>query len=115
MNLIERYSLDKCTFLVTSEIAIRISRSSSILNGTTAGLKYGKWLRLEDLLYGAMLPSGNDAAYLLAEVLGLLLFYERMKPEDKEYVDIESIDITLYENTIPFVNRFLKEMNKLAK
>ena len=38
-----------------------------------------------------------------------------MKPEDKEYMDIESIDITLYDNTIPFVNRFLKEMNKLAK
>lgn len=54
-----------------------------MLNGTTAQLKHGKWLRLDDLLYGAMLPSGNDAAYLIAEVLGLLLFYERMKPEDK--------------------------------
>ena len=30
-----------------------------------------------------MLPSGNDAAFLLSEVFGLLLFYERMKPEDK--------------------------------
>ena len=30
-------------------------------------------------------------------------------------MDIESIDITLYDNTIPFVNRFLKEMNKQAK
>ena len=86
-----------------------------MLNGTSAQLKFGKWLKLEDLLYGAMLPSGNDAAYLLSEVLGLLLFYERMKPEDKEYIDIESIDITLYDNTLPFVNRFLKEMNKHAK
>lgn len=48
------------------EIAVRISRNSSALNGTTAHLKYGKWLKLEDLLYGAMLPSGNDAAYLLS-------------------------------------------------
>lgn len=55
-----------------------------------------------------MLPSGNDAAFLLSEVFGLLLFYERMKPEDKEYEDIESIDITLYDNTQPFVARFLK-------
>lgn len=47
--------------------------------------------------------------------MGLLLFYERMKPEDKEYADIESIDITLYDNTVPFINRFIKEMNKLAK
>ena len=48
------------------ETAIRISKNSSALNGTTAQLKFGKWLRLEDLLYGAMLPSGNDAAYLLS-------------------------------------------------
>jgi hypothetical protein len=32
-----------------------------------------------------MLPSGNDAAYLLAEIFGLLLFYESMKPESKDY------------------------------
>ena len=62
-----------------------------------------------------MLPSGNDAAYLLSQIMGLLLFYERMKPEDKQYADIESIDITLYDNTVPFINRFIKEMNKLAK
>ena len=80
LKLIERYSLDNGITFFIQDIAIRISRSSAILNGTTAQLKHGKWLRLEDLLYGAMLPSGNDAAYLLAEVLGLLLFYERMKP-----------------------------------
>ena len=66
LKLIRRYSLDRCTFFLTVEIAIRISRNSSMLGGTTAQLKFGKWLRLEDLLYGAMLPSGNDAAYLLA-------------------------------------------------
>ena len=55
-----------------------------------------------------MLPSGNDAAYLIAEVFGLLLFYENIKPEEKEYVDIESIDLSFYENTTTFVNRYIK-------
>jgi D-alanyl-D-alanine carboxypeptidase len=36
------------------------------MTGTTANLKSGKWIRLYNLLYGAMLPSGNDAAYSLA-------------------------------------------------
>lgn len=62
-----------------------------------------------------MLPSGNDAAYLLAEVFGLLLFYESVKPENKDYSEIESIDLTCYESTTTFINRFLKEMNKKAK
>ena len=39
-----------------------------------------KFIRLYDLFYGIMLPSGNDAAFLLAEVFGLLLFYESVKP-----------------------------------
>ena len=29
-------------------------------------LKHGNWINIYDLLYGAMLPSGNDAAYSLA-------------------------------------------------
>lgn len=115
INLIEKYGLDRGNVGLSLEIAVRVSKSSVLLNGTSAQLKHSKWVRLEDLLYGAMLPSGNDAAYLLSEIMGLLLFYERMKPEDKEYADIESIDITLYDNTVPFINRFIKEMNKLAK
>jgi len=52
-----------------------VSRSSSLLGGTSAQIRHGKWVKLEDLLYGTMLPSGNDAALLLSEVMGLLLFY----------------------------------------
>lgn len=88
INLMEKYGLDKGKIYLIVEVAIRVSRTSTTFNGTSAQLKHGKWVRLEDLLYGTMLPSGNDAAYLLSEVMGLLLFYERMKPEDKEYADI---------------------------
>lgn len=59
---------------------IRISKGSSALNGTSANLSEGTFIKLLDLIYGTMLPSGNDAAYLIAEVLGLLLFYENIKP-----------------------------------
>lgn len=34
--------------------------------GTTADLKPKTWVRFRDLIYGAMLPSGNDAAFLLS-------------------------------------------------
>lgn len=60
---------------------IRVSRNAAALNGTSARLVEGVFVKLYDLLYGTMLPSGNDAAYLLAEVFGLLLFYENIKPE----------------------------------
>jgi D-alanyl-D-alanine carboxypeptidase len=64
---------------------IRVSQTAANHNGTSAELKEGKYIKLLDLLYGAMLPSGNDAAFLLAEVFGLLLFYESVKPESKNY------------------------------
>ena len=64
---------------------IKISPSAASQTGTTAELKENKYLCLYDLFFGAMLPSGNDAALLLAEVFGLLLFYESVKPESKDY------------------------------
>jgi D-alanyl-D-alanine carboxypeptidase len=41
--------------------------------GTTAGLKFKNWVYLKDLFYGILLPSGNDAAHLLAEFMGYVL------------------------------------------
>jgi D-alanyl-D-alanine carboxypeptidase len=70
----------KVTIFIAIEVFVKISKTSTIFNGTSAQLKHGKWVRILDLLYGTMLPSGNDAAFLLSEVMGLLLFYERMKP-----------------------------------
>ena len=74
LELVERYHLDK-------ELLVRVSKNCTSLNGTSAKLPDGAYVKLSDLLYGTMLPSGNDAAYLLAEVFGLLLFYENIKPE----------------------------------
>ena len=45
---------------------VRVTGTAQNLIGTTAMLKQGYWIKLTDLLYGAMLPSGNDAAHTLA-------------------------------------------------
>lgn len=52
---------------------VRVTGNAAELGGTSAGLKEGVWVYVEDLLYGTMLPSGNDAAYTLAEYVGYLL------------------------------------------
>ena len=49
----------------------------SNIRGTTAKLKKGDVLTLEQLLYGMMLPSGNDAAFVLAKFFGKLIFEKK--------------------------------------
>lgn len=52
---------------------IKITKEAADMIGTSASLRSGNWICLGDLLYGTMLPSGNDAAYSLAEYIGYLL------------------------------------------
>ena len=59
--------------LVSTKVHITINRVTSRIIGTTANLKEGDVLQVEQLLYGMMLPSGNDAAFALAEYFGTLL------------------------------------------
>jgi D-alanyl-D-alanine carboxypeptidase len=35
-------------------------------------------MNINDLLYGLMLPSGNDAANVLAENLGAILYFDKI-------------------------------------
>jgi D-alanyl-D-alanine carboxypeptidase (penicillin-binding protein 5/6) len=46
------------------------SRRADATNGSTAGLRAGERLTVEELLYGLLLPSGNDASVALAEHFG---------------------------------------------
>lgn len=55
------------------KVKVRASKNSSSMIGTTAKIKYGAVYTLYDLYFGMMLPSGNDAAYLIAEVGSMLL------------------------------------------
>jgi hypothetical protein len=43
-----------------------------------------------DLLYGAMLPSGNDAAHCLAEYFGKMMWFEDY--ENKGFVKEKLVD-----------------------
>ena len=48
---------------------VRVSGRAAGTTGSSADLARGEELTLEDLLYGLMLPSGNDAAVAIAEHL----------------------------------------------
>ena len=45
-----------------------------MVTGTSANLREGDQISMAHLFYGLMLPSGNDAAFALAEHFGKYLF-----------------------------------------
>ena len=49
-----------------TKLFIKVTKQSSEVIGTSAELKQNDILSVYDLFYGLMLPSGNDAALLLA-------------------------------------------------
>jgi len=61
------------------DLYIKVSDACTKMTGTSANLKSGDWILLKDLYYGVLLPSGNDAAYLLSEVVGFFLFSSQNK------------------------------------
>lgn len=66
MNLITILELIERFGLAEKKIRIKATKYSSKIEGTTAEIKSGWIYKIQDLLYGMMLPSGNDAAFLLA-------------------------------------------------
>jgi len=52
---------------------IKIPKPFTKVTGTKANLKSGDTLTLEQLYYGMMLPSGNDAALVIADYFGRIL------------------------------------------
>lgn len=56
-----------------------ISQKACRLLGTSAQLQSGDILPIQDLLYGLMLPSGNDAAVALAEWCGKFIRHTNSK------------------------------------
>jgi hypothetical protein len=49
---------------------VRVSHAAASFGESTMGLQEGERVRVMDLLYGLLLPSGNDAAIALAEYVG---------------------------------------------
>jgi serine-type D-Ala-D-Ala carboxypeptidase (penicillin-binding protein 5/6) len=52
------------------ETPVKVEPSVEDVIGTTANLRAGDTLTLSELMYGLMLPSGNDAGYMLALYYG---------------------------------------------
>ncbi len=50
--------------------SVTISRNAAGVEGSSAGLQAEETYQLQDLFYGMMLPSGNDAATAIAEHIG---------------------------------------------
>lgn len=64
INIIEEYKIDP------SQTFISVCRQATSIIGTSADLREDDILSVRQLFYGMMLPSGNDAAFLLAEYFG---------------------------------------------
>ena len=75
---------------------VRVSKYAADIKGTSANLQPGDFLCVMDLMYGMMLPSGNDAAQVLAEFVG-----KRIHSGTG--------------NSFAFINTFVAEMNRFAK
>ncbi len=75
---------------------VEFSERADNTTGSTAGVRVGEKIPVRELLYGLLLPSGNDASVALAEHFG-----ERLGKSDKQ--DADSYDC------------FIAAMNDMAK
>lgn len=66
LSLIDTLDIDLATPIAIDESVVEVT-------GTTANLQAGDNLTINELLYGLMLPSGNDAAHALALYFGSLI------------------------------------------
>lgn len=102
----EQTPIASTTKLMTSRLVMRYGELSDVVEasnhaveqgGSIMGLRKGERMSVEDLLYGLMLLSGNDAAHTLAEYVGYkLLDNPQASPEEA-------------------TERFIAEMNKEAE
>ena len=77
---------------------ITFSKRADDTVGSTAGVRVGESLTVGELMYGLMLPSGNDASVALAEHFG-----RKFAKADESLDDAKSYD------------RFIEQMNTTAR
>ena len=97
LNLVKKFNIN-----MKQEISVDEEAASQI--GTSARLRGGDCLTLKDLLYGMMLPSGNDAAWALAIHFGKILFKHLKKRNRKKKKEKRN-----------YMVYFLHEMNRQAQ
>ena len=96
----EKRSMASTTKIMTAILAIEsgklgcevsVTKEMTLAEGTSAGLRSGYRLTLEDLLYGMMLESGNDAANAVAIYLsGSLEAFSNMMNEKANEIGMKS-------------------------
>ncbi|MBK5652830.1 MAG: D-alanyl-D-alanine carboxypeptidase [Rhizobium sp.] len=66
--------------------SVKVSHNAAFMDGSSIYLKEGESIKLEELLYGLMMHSGNDAAVAIAEHIGGSIsgFAERMNAKAME-------------------------------
>lgn len=77
-NAHQRTAMASTTKIMTATLAARYGNldqdvvidESDIVGEATMGLWAGETVKLRDLLYGLLLPSGNDAAHAIARTIG---------------------------------------------
>lgn len=104
IEITRKYNLD------LSKIQIEVCRTGSKIIGSSARLRQGDILTAEQLMYGLMLNSGNDAGFVLAKHFGKFLY------KKKGYTERDQATIRSYQfnNHSSYVKYFLKEMNEIA-
>lgn len=92
------------------EEIVTFSRQADETIGSTAGLNAGEQISVRELLYGLLLPSGNDASVALAEHVGrsMLGSDDELVEDDESKLDELTLNRLGYE-------RFVEEMNAQSK
>jgi len=77
-------------FNIDIETLVEVSSDAAGVTGTSADLIAGDTLTIWQLLFGLMLPSGNDSAHQLAEFFGAKLKAEAEEIEEKQEKEREA-------------------------
>jgi D-alanyl-D-alanine carboxypeptidase (penicillin-binding protein 5/6) len=88
---------------------VTFSRLADDTPGSTAAVKAGESLPVRDLLYGLLLPSGNDAGNALAEH-----FNARLDPPDADLTREAGLDPAKLATRINFVAEMNREARRLG-
>lgn len=109
LKIAERFKID------LKQAYTKVGHKAASLQGTTAKLSYADYVCVGDLLYGMMLPSGNDAAQTLAEWGGKTIRFfcnkQTIKSSPRKTKLIRKGD--LFKRTS--IGLFIYHMNILAK
>lgn len=104
IKLVKQFRIDP------KQAYVEVQQVAAEINGTSAGLEEGDQLTVEQLLYGLMLPSGNDAAFALAQYFGEKLYTEWYSEHEAGKVFSHQFNYHEY-----FAKYFINEMRKNAQ